>query len=163
MLYGDTISALKDLLKSLLQRNLTPHGLQDMFAVGAGWPRWVLGGERGSRGACLPARGHEAEAALDPERESARLVLAPPCDGRASVSPVPLPPRLGVRHGCSGVAFALPGRGKVSRGGRPRFPLWARLLLPEEGGQHVVSGSGGTHTQPPQEAQTQRCPGDEAG
>lgn len=35
MLYGDTLSALKDLLKSLLQRNLTPHGLQDMFAVGA--------------------------------------------------------------------------------------------------------------------------------
>uniref|UniRef100_A0A8B9ESY1 Maestro heat like repeat family member 1 n=1 Tax=Anser cygnoides TaxID=8845 RepID=A0A8B9ESY1_ANSCY len=35
ILYGDTLSALKDLLKSLLQRNLTPHGLQDMFAVGA--------------------------------------------------------------------------------------------------------------------------------
>lgn len=33
VLYGDTISALKDLLKSLLQRSLTPHGLQDMFAV----------------------------------------------------------------------------------------------------------------------------------
>uniref|UniRef100_A0A8D0FCH4 Maestro heat like repeat family member 1 n=1 Tax=Strix occidentalis caurina TaxID=311401 RepID=A0A8D0FCH4_STROC len=37
MLYGDTISALKDLLKSLLQRNLTPHGLQDMFAHLGPW------------------------------------------------------------------------------------------------------------------------------
>ncbi|KAM6318671.1 maestro heat-like repeat-containing protein family member 1 [Aegotheles albertisi] len=39
MLYGDTISALKDLLKSLLQRNLTPHGLQDMFAHLGPWIR----------------------------------------------------------------------------------------------------------------------------
>ncbi|XP_035172579.1 maestro heat-like repeat-containing protein family member 1 isoform X4 [Oxyura jamaicensis] len=37
MLYGDTLSALKDLLKSLLQRNLTPHGLQDMFAHLGPW------------------------------------------------------------------------------------------------------------------------------
>ncbi|KAM9235094.1 maestro heat-like repeat-containing protein family member 1 isoform 2-T2 [Leptosomus discolor] len=37
VLYGDTISALKDLLKSLLQRNLTPHGLQDMFAHLGPW------------------------------------------------------------------------------------------------------------------------------
>ncbi|XP_074942119.1 maestro heat-like repeat-containing protein family member 1 isoform X4 [Phalacrocorax aristotelis] len=37
MLYGDTISALKDLLKSLLRRNLTPHGLQDMFAHLGSW------------------------------------------------------------------------------------------------------------------------------
>lgn len=54
MLYGDTISALKDLLKSLLQRNLTPHGLQDMFAVGAALLWWVLQGEAGKR-RCLPA------------------------------------------------------------------------------------------------------------
>uniref|UniRef100_A0A8B9SGK9 HEAT repeat-containing protein 7A n=1 Tax=Anas platyrhynchos TaxID=8839 RepID=A0A8B9SGK9_ANAPL len=40
ILYGDTLSALKDLLKSLLQRNLTPHGLQDMFAVGHLGP-WI--------------------------------------------------------------------------------------------------------------------------
>ncbi|NXI95483.1 MROH1 protein, partial [Psophia crepitans] len=37
MLYDDTIGALKDLLKSLLQRNLTPHGLQDMFAHLGPW------------------------------------------------------------------------------------------------------------------------------
>ncbi|KAK2512477.1 hypothetical protein Q9233_016229 [Columba guinea] len=37
VLYGDTISALKDLLKSLLQRSLTPHGLQDMFAHLGPW------------------------------------------------------------------------------------------------------------------------------
>ncbi|KAM9304369.1 maestro heat-like repeat-containing protein family member 1 isoform 2-T2 [Morus bassanus] len=37
MLYGDTISALKDLLKSLLRRNMTPHGLQDMFAHLGPW------------------------------------------------------------------------------------------------------------------------------
>nr|XP_047908530.1 maestro heat-like repeat-containing protein family member 1 isoform X2 [Anser cygnoides] len=37
ILYGDTLSALKDLLKSLLQRNLTPHGLQDMFAHLGPW------------------------------------------------------------------------------------------------------------------------------
>ncbi|KFO98921.1 Maestro heat-like repeat-containing protein family member 1, partial [Calypte anna] len=37
MLYGDTLSALKDLLKSLLQRSLTPHGLQDMFAHLGPW------------------------------------------------------------------------------------------------------------------------------
>ncbi|XP_030342903.1 maestro heat-like repeat-containing protein family member 1 isoform X2 [Strigops habroptila] len=37
VLYGDTMSALKDLLKSLLQRNLTPHGLQDMFAHLGPW------------------------------------------------------------------------------------------------------------------------------
>uniref|UniRef100_A0A8C3J7S3 MROH1 protein n=1 Tax=Calidris pygmaea TaxID=425635 RepID=A0A8C3J7S3_9CHAR len=37
MLYGDTMGALKDLLKSLLQRNLTPHGLQDMFAHLGPW------------------------------------------------------------------------------------------------------------------------------
>ncbi|XP_074434148.1 maestro heat-like repeat-containing protein family member 1 isoform X4 [Larus michahellis] len=37
VLYGDTLSALKDLLKSLLQRNLTPHGLQDMFAHLGPW------------------------------------------------------------------------------------------------------------------------------
>ncbi|XP_053913705.1 maestro heat-like repeat-containing protein family member 1 isoform X2 [Cuculus canorus] len=37
VLYGDTINALKDLLKSLLQRNLTPHGLQDMFAHLGPW------------------------------------------------------------------------------------------------------------------------------
>ncbi|XP_061233849.1 maestro heat-like repeat-containing protein family member 1 [Neopsephotus bourkii] len=36
-LYGDTMSALKELLKSLLQRNLTPHGLQDMFAHLGPW------------------------------------------------------------------------------------------------------------------------------
>uniref|UniRef100_A0A8B9ETV1 Maestro heat like repeat family member 1 n=1 Tax=Anser cygnoides TaxID=8845 RepID=A0A8B9ETV1_ANSCY len=37
ILYGDTLSALKDLLKSLLQRNLTPHGLQDIpRPLGAG-------------------------------------------------------------------------------------------------------------------------------
>uniref|UniRef100_A0A8C3SH24 Maestro heat like repeat family member 1 n=1 Tax=Chelydra serpentina TaxID=8475 RepID=A0A8C3SH24_CHESE len=32
-LYHDTVSALKDLLKSLLQKELTPHGLQSMFEV----------------------------------------------------------------------------------------------------------------------------------
>ncbi|KFV64779.1 Maestro heat-like repeat-containing protein family member 1, partial [Dryobates pubescens] len=37
VLYGDTIDALKDLLKSLLQRSLTPHGLQDMFAHLGPW------------------------------------------------------------------------------------------------------------------------------
>ncbi|XP_051630430.1 maestro heat-like repeat-containing protein family member 1, partial [Manacus candei] len=37
VLYGDTLSALKDLLKSLLHRNLTPHGLQDMFAHLGPW------------------------------------------------------------------------------------------------------------------------------
>uniref|UniRef100_A0A8V5H4D7 Uncharacterized protein n=1 Tax=Melopsittacus undulatus TaxID=13146 RepID=A0A8V5H4D7_MELUD len=37
VLYGDTMDALKDLLKSLLQRNLTPHGLQDMFAHLGPW------------------------------------------------------------------------------------------------------------------------------
>ncbi|KAM6349421.1 maestro heat-like repeat-containing protein family member 1 isoform 2-T2 [Podargus strigoides] len=37
VLYGDTMSALKDLLKRLLQRNLTPHGLQDMFAHLGPW------------------------------------------------------------------------------------------------------------------------------
>ncbi|XP_051467337.1 LOW QUALITY PROTEIN: maestro heat-like repeat-containing protein family member 1 [Apus apus] len=37
MLYDDTMSALKDLLKRLLQRNLTPHGLQDMFAHLGPW------------------------------------------------------------------------------------------------------------------------------
>ncbi|XP_062490639.1 maestro heat-like repeat-containing protein family member 1 isoform X2 [Pezoporus occidentalis] len=36
-LYGDTMSALQELLKSLLQRNLTPHGLQDMFAHLGPW------------------------------------------------------------------------------------------------------------------------------
>ncbi|NXA57418.1 MROH1 protein, partial [Nothocercus julius] len=36
-LYGDTVSALKDLLKSLLRKNLTPHGLQDMFAHLGPW------------------------------------------------------------------------------------------------------------------------------
>ncbi|KAM8811767.1 maestro heat-like repeat-containing protein family member 1 [Eudromia elegans] len=36
-LYGDTLSALKELLKSLLRRNLTPHGLQDMFAHLGPW------------------------------------------------------------------------------------------------------------------------------
>ncbi|XP_061296895.1 LOW QUALITY PROTEIN: maestro heat-like repeat-containing protein family member 1, partial [Pezoporus flaviventris] len=36
-LYGDTMSALQELLKGLLQRNLTPHGLQDMFAHLGPW------------------------------------------------------------------------------------------------------------------------------
>ncbi|KAM6445551.1 maestro heat-like repeat-containing protein family member 1 isoform 2-T2 [Rhynochetos jubatus] len=37
MLLGDTLGALKDLLKSLLRRSLTPHGLQDMFAHLGPW------------------------------------------------------------------------------------------------------------------------------
>uniref|UniRef100_A0A8C3CQV6 Maestro heat like repeat family member 1 n=1 Tax=Cairina moschata TaxID=8855 RepID=A0A8C3CQV6_CAIMO len=52
ILYGDTLSALKDLLKSLLQRNLTPHGLQDMFAVGHLGP-WIKSNKDG-RGTVVP-------------------------------------------------------------------------------------------------------------
>lgn len=84
MLYGDTISALKDLLKRLLQRNLTPHGLQDMFAVGAAWLWWRK--KQGNRGACPPTRGHEAGTALDPEQDLVRPVLASPCDVRSGVT-----------------------------------------------------------------------------
>ncbi|KAM6088505.1 maestro heat-like repeat-containing protein family member 1 isoform 2-T2 [Chlamydotis macqueenii] len=36
-LLGDALGALTDLLKSLLQRSLTPHGLQDMFAHLGPW------------------------------------------------------------------------------------------------------------------------------
>lgn len=84
MLYGDTISALKDLLKRLLQRNLTPHGLQDMFAVGAAWLWWRK--KQGNRGACLLTRGHEAETALDAEQDLVRPVLTSPCDVRSDVT-----------------------------------------------------------------------------
>lgn len=38
-LYHDTISALKDLLKSILQKDLTPHGLQSMFEHLGPWIR----------------------------------------------------------------------------------------------------------------------------
>ncbi|KAG6920614.1 maestro heat like repeat family member 1, partial [Chelydra serpentina] len=38
-LYHDTVSALKDLLKSLLQKELTPHGLQSMFEHLGPWIR----------------------------------------------------------------------------------------------------------------------------
>ncbi|OXB82683.1 UNVERIFIED_CONTAM: hypothetical protein H355_000381 [Colinus virginianus] len=36
-LFADTFSALQELLKTLLQRSLTPHGLQDMFAHLGPW------------------------------------------------------------------------------------------------------------------------------
>uniref|UniRef100_A0A8B9IQC8 Maestro heat like repeat family member 1 n=1 Tax=Anser cygnoides TaxID=8845 RepID=A0A8B9IQC8_ANSCY len=58
ILYGDTLSALKDLLKSLLQRNLTPHGLQDMFAVGHLGP-WIKSNKEQER-----QRAVEVSAAL---------------------------------------------------------------------------------------------------
>lgn len=124
--------------------------------------------KQGSRGACLPTRGHEAETALDPEQELVRLVLTSPCDVRSGGTLVPLLRRLGTRHGCSGVVLTLPGWGKVSRGGSMRLSLRACLLVPGKGGQHVaeeeVSGSGGhTRAQPHQEAETRCCPEDEPG
>ncbi|KAM6282662.1 LOW QUALITY PROTEIN: maestro heat-like repeat-containing protein family member 1 [Porphyrio hochstetteri] len=45
-LYSDTLGALTDLLQGLLQRNLTPHGLQDMFAHLGPWIRSGRGQER---------------------------------------------------------------------------------------------------------------------
>ncbi|XP_042749181.1 maestro heat-like repeat-containing protein family member 1 [Lagopus leucura] len=36
-LFADTLGALQELLKTLLQRSLTPHGLQDMFAHLGPW------------------------------------------------------------------------------------------------------------------------------
>lgn len=40
-LYRDTMNALKDLMKSLLQKDLTPQGLHDMFEVRAASDQYI--------------------------------------------------------------------------------------------------------------------------
>ncbi|XP_038615875.1 maestro heat-like repeat-containing protein family member 1 isoform X1 [Tachyglossus aculeatus] len=46
LLYFDTVSALKDLLTSLIVRDMTPHGLQDMFKHLGPWVKSVKEHER---------------------------------------------------------------------------------------------------------------------
>lgn len=175
MLYGDTIGALKDLLKSLLQRNLTPHGLQDMFAVGAAWRWGVLRGEAGERRRLLARQRSGGRDSFGPgvgisetgpHFSGCREVRCDPGPPPAEAGHVARPPWCGAHaarlgQGLEGRKHAVAPLARDCPFGQP---CWCsrRVAITRLTWRALVA-VGGTHTQPHQEAETPYSPEDGAG